>query len=121
VGLAVLREIDEHGLQEHAREVGAHLLAGLRTLDSELVGDFPGRGLFLGVELMRGRTPASAAAEALVDRLRSRGVFLSTGRPDRNVIKIKPPLVFSREGAELVVQRMRDALAEFGGAERIGR
>src|SRR5262249_19446138 len=57
VGLAVLDVVQEERLQEHAREVGAALLAGLRAAigDRPLVGDIRGSGLFVGVELVKDR------------------------------------------------------------------
>jgi 4-aminobutyrate aminotransferase-like enzyme len=110
VGLAVLREIDERALQENARIVGAHLLAGLRGIESPLVGDVRGRGLFVGVELMRDDAPAPDVADRVVNRLRREGVLVSSDGPDGNVIKIKPPLVFSREHADELVERLGAAL-----------
>ncbi len=117
VGLAVLREIDERGLQEHARVVGGELLTGLRELDSRFVGDARGRGLFLGIELVRDREtrePAATEASYLVNRLRDQGVLLSTDGPDHNVIKIKPPLVFGRREADTLLEKLRVTLPELG-------
>ena len=115
--LAVLGEIDDLGLQRNARETGGHLLAGLRELASTtpLVGDCRGRGLFLGIELVRDREtrePALAEAAYVVERVRSRRVLLSTDGPDHNVIKIKPPLVFTRAHADELLDRLAQALAE---------
>ena len=117
VGLAVLGEIDDLGLQHNARETGGRLLAGLRELagTSPLVGDCRGRGLFLGIELVRDRDtrePAPAEAAYVVERVRSRRVLLSTDGPDHNVIKIKPPLVFSSAHADELLDRLAQALAE---------
>jgi 4-aminobutyrate aminotransferase-like enzyme/Ser/Thr protein kinase RdoA (MazF antagonist) len=119
VGLAVLREIDDRELQRNARETGRHLLAGLRELaaTSPLVGDCRGRGLFLGIELVRDRDtrePAPTEAAYVVERVRSRRVLLSTDGPDHNVIKIKPPLVFTRAHADELLDRLAQALAELG-------
>ncbi len=117
VGLAVLREIDEAGLQANARAVGGELLSGLRTLAEAhpAIGDFRGRGLFLGIELVRDRDsklPAANVADYLVNRLRDQGVLLSTDGPAHNVIKIKPPLVFGRREATLLLERLDAVLAE---------
>ncbi len=117
VGLAVLGEIDERELQQNARAVGAHLLAGLRELDSRWIGDVRGRGLFLGIELVsdrESRAPAPDEATYLVNRLRDQGVLLSTDGPDHNVIKIKPPLVFGRREADRLLEGLRATLAELG-------
>jgi 4-aminobutyrate aminotransferase-like enzyme/Ser/Thr protein kinase RdoA (MazF antagonist) len=114
-GLAVLDVIRDERLQEHAAGVGAYLLAGLRELAArhELIGDVRGVGLYVGVELVRSRDtlePATAEAADTIERARESGVLLSTDGPFRNVIKIKPPLVFSRADAELLVEVLDSAL-----------
>ncbi len=116
VGLAVLDVIEAEGLQENAARVGAYVLGRLSELGSSFarVGDVRGRGLFLGVELVddpHGRTPDAALAHRLVQSCRKGGVLLSTDGPDHNVIKIKPPLVFSTEDADLLVDTLAAALA----------
>ena len=101
--LAVLDVIRDEGLQENARATGDYLLAGLRDLAtrSPLIGDVRGRGLFLGVEL----NATAAEASALVDRTKEGGVLLSTDGPRHNVIKIKPPLVFGRADADVLLHQ----------------
>jgi 4-aminobutyrate aminotransferase-like enzyme len=116
--LAVLDVIRDEGLQENARATGDYLLAGLRDLATRhpLIGDVRGRGLFLGIELVRDRDtrePAAAEASGLVDRMKELGVLLSTDGPLHNVIKIKPPLVFSRPDADLLLARLEIALSSF--------
>jgi len=107
--LAVLDVIRDEELQENARITGDYLLAGLRELAERCsdVGDVRGRGLFLGVELR----DASTAA-ALVDRMKTSGVLLSTDGPLHNVIKIKPPLVFDRADADVLLGGLRTALSQ---------
>ena len=114
-GLAVLDVIREEGLQENARVTGEYLMAGLRHLADTLIGDVRGQGLFIGIELVRDRQtrePAPAEATALVNRMKDRGILLSTDGPHHNVIKIKPPIVFSRRDADALVDglllRLRD-------------
>src|SRR6185369_4868595 len=66
------------------------------------VGDVRGRGLFLGVDLVRDRTskePDQALAARVAEAAKRDGVLLSTDGPGDNVLKIKPPLVLSREQA----------------------
>ena len=104
VGLAVLEVVKEERLQEHAHEVGAALLDALRPLAGRhaLVGDVRGSGLFLGVELVKNREtlePATAEASDVVNRMRERGILLGTDGPFANVLKIRPPMPFTRENA----------------------
>ena len=108
VGLAVLDIIRDEGLQENARDTGAYLLQGLKDLaaNRSLIGDVRGQGLFLGIELVRSREtrePAEHEAADLVEAAKGRGVLLSTDGPFHNVIKIKPPLVFSRRDADFLL------------------
>jgi 4-aminobutyrate aminotransferase-like enzyme len=117
VGLAVLDVMRDEGLQAHALEVGARLKRGLEAVmaDFPIVGDVRGLGLFLGVELVSDRhslAPAAAQASYVVNRLRDRGVLLSTDGPLHNVLKIKPPLPFSAADADHLVSVLRDVLAE---------
>lgn len=111
-GLAVLDVLEEERLQENARDVGAHLLAGLRGLRHPIIGDVRGAGLFLGVELVRDRTtlePADEEASAMVNHLRERGILTGVDGPHHNVIKIRPPLVFTKEDADLFVAALDEA------------
>ncbi|HEY7819172.1 MAG TPA: aminotransferase class III-fold pyridoxal phosphate-dependent enzyme, partial [Vicinamibacteria bacterium] len=116
-GLAVLDVIEEEHLQENARAQGELLLAELRALQARhpILGDVRGRGLFLGFELVRDREtlePATTEARALVNRMKEEGVLLSTEGPLANVIKIKPPLVFSRSDADRFLSRLDAVLGE---------
>ena len=117
IGLAVLDAIADEGLQENAQAVGRDLLAGLRELGGRhpLIGDVRGLGLFLGVELVRDRTtlePAAEEASYIASRMREKGILVSTDGPLHNVLKIKPPLVFTGEDAEHFVTTLDAVLAE---------
>jgi 4-aminobutyrate aminotransferase-like enzyme len=108
VGLEVLRVVQDERLQEHARVVGGRMLAGLRQLMDRfpIVGDVRGSGLFLGVELVRDRTtlePAGEEASFIVNRMREEGILLGTDGPHHNVLKIRPPMPFSAEDADILV------------------
>ena len=117
IGLAVLDVLRDEGLQAHALRVGERMLVGLRRLldECELVGDVRGSGLFLGVELVRDRQtlePAAAEASYVSNRMRERGILLGTDGPHHNVVKIRPPLPFDEENADLLVAALRQSLAE---------
>lgn len=117
VGLAVLDVIQEERLQDHARIVGNHLLTGLRGLMEKhpVIGDVRGRGLFLGVELVRDRItlePATDEASYVVNRLRDRGILTGTAGPYQNVIKIRPPLPFTKTDADFLLWTLAEVLGE---------
>jgi 4-aminobutyrate aminotransferase-like enzyme len=117
VGLAVLDVIRDERLQERAHVVGTRLKDGLTNLMAShpIVGDVRGRGLFLGVELVRDRDtrePAMHEARYVVERAKDHGILLSTDGPDRNVIKIKPPLVFAEADADRLVSVLDEVLGE---------
>jgi 4-aminobutyrate aminotransferase-like enzyme len=117
VGLAVLDVIRDEALQEHARRTGEHLLHGLRAVQHrhEAIGDVRGLGLYLGVELVHdreARTPAGNLASDVVNRMRDRGILLSTDGPDHNVLKIKPPLPFTAADADRLVETLDVVLSE---------
>ena len=120
IGLAVLDVIEDEGLQAHARDTGERLLAGLRELAArhEAIGDVRGLGLFLGIELVRDREtrePHPELARDLADLAVERGVLLSTDGPFRNVMKIKPPLVFSHADADRLIETVDAVLGDLGG------
>jgi 4-aminobutyrate aminotransferase-like enzyme/Ser/Thr protein kinase RdoA (MazF antagonist) len=118
VGLEVLNVVLDETLQEHAQRVGERILAGLRPFVERypLVGDVRGSGLFLGVELVRDREtlePATEEAAYVMNRMREHGILLGTDGPYHNVVKIRPPMPFDEENAELMVDVMGKVLSEF--------
>lgn len=120
VGMAVLDVIEEERLQRNALEVGGYLKQRLAALGTRhpLVGDVRGLGLFLGVELVKDRQnlePAAHEAARAVERMKEEGILLSTDGPLNNVIKIKPPLVFTRENADLLADTLDTVLGEACG------
>ncbi|HUU36825.1 MAG TPA: aminotransferase class III-fold pyridoxal phosphate-dependent enzyme [Candidatus Desulfaltia sp.] len=117
VGLAVLDILQEENLQRNAFEVGRDLKAGLEGLKTRhrLVGDVRGLGLFLGVEFVLDReslAPASAEAAFIAERMRDKRILVSTDGPYRNVVKIKPPLVFTKDDADLLIETLDQILGE---------
>jgi 4-aminobutyrate aminotransferase-like enzyme/Ser/Thr protein kinase RdoA (MazF antagonist) len=117
IGLAVLRTIQGEELQRNAAIVGAHLKAGLEALaeDHELFGRVNGRGLYMGVDLVRDRAtlePAAGEARAICERLRRYGVILQPTGDHANVLKIKPPLCLTEADADYVVAQLRRVLEE---------
>jgi 4-aminobutyrate aminotransferase-like enzyme len=117
VGLAVLDVLRDEHLQENALEVGNHWLQGLRALMDRhaIIGDVRGSGLFLGLELVRDRVtlePADTEASYVVNRLREHGILAGTDGPHHNVIKLRPPLVFTKADADFFVATLDRILHE---------
>src|SRR5215472_5197684 len=115
-GLAVLEVLEEEHLQENALRIGNRLIAGLHELKKRhvLIGDVRGSGLFLGLDLVRDRAtrqPATEEASYVVNRLRDRGILTGTDGPYHNVIKLRPPLIFSEADADLFLTTL-DAVLE---------
>ena len=117
IGLAVLDVMAEEHLQANALRVGTHLMNSLRQLMGKhpLIGDVRGLGLFVGIELVRDREtrePAPAQASYIANRMSERGILLSTDGPFHNVLKIKPPMVFTAANADFLVETLDEILAE---------
>ncbi len=114
-GKAVLDTIREEGLQENALEVGRYLRQGLESLTDRYhaIGDVRGSGLFVGVEIVAdpaAKSPDATLTTRIVNGLRERHILISASGPRANVLKIRPPLVFSRENADTLVDSLADVL-----------
>ncbi|MFV2073800.1 MAG: aspartate aminotransferase family protein [Thermoanaerobaculales bacterium] len=113
--LAVLEVIEEEGLQENSRVVGAHFKAGLEELQARhpLVGDVRGMGLMLGVELVRDREskePATAETAIVLEQAREMGVLVGKGGLNGNVLRIKPPMCITKEDVDFALAVLDRAL-----------
>ena len=116
-GLAVLDVLESEKLQENALRVGTYLKNGLQALQQRypLMGDVRGSGLFLGMDLVLDRNtrePAPRQASYVVNRLRNCGILTGTDGPHHNVIKLRPPLVFTEADADLFVKALGAILQE---------
>ncbi|MEO0468274.1 MAG: aminotransferase class III-fold pyridoxal phosphate-dependent enzyme [Bacteroidota bacterium] len=117
IGREVLRIVKDEGRQAHALQMGNVLKNGLRELQQDFpcMGDVRGEGLFLGFELVNDpeeRTPDAEKASYLANRMRERGILMSTDGPDHNVIKIKPPMVFNQQNADFLLENLRKVFSE---------
>lgn len=115
VGLAVLDALRDEELQANARDVGGHLKNRLHELAHRhgLIGAVHGSGLYLGVEFVRDRTtlePATEETAAICERLRELGVIMQPTSDRQCVLKIKPPLCLTRDGADGFVAALDDVL-----------
>ncbi len=116
VGMAVLDVIEDEQLLQNAVTVGEYTLARLEELANRhtLIGDVRGAGLFFAVELVLDRhakTPATAQTKRLVNLMRDRGVLISRIGMHDNILKIRPPMPFSKQNADLLVDTLNQALA----------
>lgn len=105
VGKAVIDVIDDEGLLGNVTRVGAYVKMGLKRLQDrhDIIGDVRGRGLFLSVDLVKDRTlktPDAEAARKMANLMKDAGVLLSTHGRYHNVLKIRPPMVFSEDNAD---------------------
>jgi 4-aminobutyrate aminotransferase-like enzyme/Ser/Thr protein kinase RdoA (MazF antagonist) len=104
--LAVLDVVEDERLVENAATVGARMIRGLEALRAAEIVEVRGRGLLVGAELER-----ADLAERVANQLRDDGILISrTGRGE-NVLKIRPPLVFAEEHADVVAQAVGRAIS----------
>lgn len=111
IALGVISVIKKEKLQENSHVVGQHLLLRLKDLSKKhsVIGDIRGHGLMVGIDLTTDpvtREPATVLAKKVKEAMLSRGVLLSTDGPHENVLKMKPPLVFSQENADEVADKL---------------
>ena len=109
--MAVLEAIQSEGLVENARETGRYLKDGVQALVARhtCIGDVRGAGLFLGVEIVSdriARTPDAGMTTRIVNGLRDERVLISACGKAANVLKIRPPLIFTREQADILFERL---------------
>ena len=117
IGHAVLKVIEEEELQKNAFRVGNELKTLLNEVKSvhDIIGDVRGKGLFLGIEIIRDLEtlePDKQVTHKIVNEMRNRKILLSSDGPDHNVIKVKPPMVFSSSNALFLVETLDKVLSK---------
>lgn len=117
IGRAVLEVIDRDDLQANSRTQGDALLAGLRQLQEkyDLIGDVRGKGLMLGVELVRDRQtkePASDECARIFEVAKDMGLLIGKGGLHGNVLRIKPPMCIQRADVEFALAVLDQAFAK---------
>jgi 4-aminobutyrate aminotransferase-like enzyme len=114
--MAVLEVIQNEKLQDNARLVGGYFRQRLEDLaeKAEPIGDVRSAGLFLGVEIVSDRekkTADAATTTRIVNAMREARVLISATGPRANVLKVRPPLVFSRQNVDYFIERFADVLS----------
>mmetsp|Transcript_9295 Transcript_9295/g.20197 ORF Transcript_9295/g.20197 Transcript_9295/m.20197 type:complete len:484 (-) Transcript_9295:141-1592(-) len=117
VGIANLEVIEQEGLQANCHKVGNRILTGWRDLmkKHEIIGDVRGKGLMLGMELVKDRTTKQPAKEELMEVFESckdMGLLLGKGGPGGNVFRVKPPMCWTEEDADFCIQVMDEAFSK---------
>lgn len=115
--MAVLEEIEEKNLVTNAKAVGDHARRRMTALQQkyDFIGDVRGSGLIFGAEMVLDRQtkePASAFTDRVVNAMRHRGVIHSKLGRHKNTLKIRPPMPFSQENADLLFDTLDEVLAE---------
>ena len=118
--MAVIDVIERDGLLANVAEVGAFLKSALAQRKGRFasVADVRGHGLFIGVEIAKtdaGQTPDTDKAIDTINRLKDRGFLTSNAGAYRNVVKIRPPLVFAQRHAEEFLVAFDATMAELDG------
>jgi 4-aminobutyrate aminotransferase-like enzyme len=119
VGMAVLDEIEQGDLRSSVTKVGAHLKHELQTQAEQYdcIGDVRGRGLFIAIEMVKdglSKKPDPDWADTIANRLKEKGLLVSTDGKFDNILKIRPPLVFSFENAAEFLTAFDETMEEIG-------
>lgn len=119
VGMAVLNEIERLDLRRHATAVGSVLKADLRERapGHDFIGDVRGQGLFIGIEMVKskaGKEPDVERARWFANQLKGRGFLTSNAGALGNILKIRPPLVFSQADADAFMAAFDATLEQAG-------
>ncbi len=117
VGLAVLEVIEREELQKNAKTVGTYIQAELHKLAErhDIIGDVRGGGLFFGIELVSDRKtkePATAETSRIINLMRENGILISKIGRDENVLKMRPPMVFTKDNADQLLSTLDTVLKQ---------
>ncbi len=123
VGQAVIEVIEKENLQENCLTLGSYILAGLEKLKQKhpIIGDVRGKGLMLGLELVKDRQtkePAKEACAAVLEKARDLGLLLGKGGLWGQTIRFSPPMCITKADADFLLEVLDIALAAAAG-ERV--
>jgi len=114
IGKAVLEVIEKENLQANALQMGNHILAGLNKLKEKhkIIGDVRGKGLMLGIEMVKDRTtkvPASAECAQVVETAKDLGLLLGKGGLWGQTIRFAPPMCINKADADFLLAVLDEA------------
>ena len=117
VGGTVIDIIQEEGLVENASRIGSYLKSELEKIKDnfDFLGDIRGPGLFIGLDIVdnkEDKNPDKDKAVELVEMLKTKGILISNAGQYRNVLKLRPPLVFDSSHADLVLEGLGASFKE---------
>ena len=112
---STLEVLHDENLIANSMVVGKMMLSSLKDImqEDERIGDVRGSGLYMGIEIVKNhktREPDSPLALALVNELRRRRVLISATAANANVLKVRPPLIFSAQNADQFLTELKGAL-----------
>jgi 4-aminobutyrate aminotransferase-like enzyme len=113
--LSVLTILKEEKLLDNANLIGNYAINGLRELSKthDIIGDIRGSGLFFGIELVtdkHNKTPAKDITSKIVNNMKDEGVLLSKLGINYNTLKIRPPMTFTKENADFLLEKLDKVL-----------
>ena len=118
--LANIEVMQDEKLPENAAARGAQLMDALRPLENELVlvGELRGRGLMIGLELVKDadKTPAVDAAKEVKKRCREAGILIGVGGTFANVVRLQPPLILGEDEAVQIIDILSKVLRDVNGS-----
>ena len=106
IGLEALNILIDEQLIVHSAEMGAYLLEALRHIDSPLIREVRGRGLFIGMEI----EPSLGSARAVCEALMQRGLL--SKETHETVVRLAPPLVIGKEEVDWAIEQIREVIGE---------
>lgn len=117
VGMAVLDVIEQENLVENSQYVGSYLKTGLSQLANkyDFIGDVRGVGLFFGLEMVRDRktkVPAIEETNRLINIMKEQGVLISKIGMHDNILKMRPPICFSKDNADMLLTNLDQAFSK---------
>lgn len=118
--IATIQTMQDELLDHNAAERGEQLLSGLRSLQARfpLLGQVRGRGLMVGVELLRDGKPAPDAIGPLLQEVQDRDMLLLSCGIRKNVVRWIPPLISTAADIDEGLSKFSDALAAIGGGRK---